>query len=86
MPYGQNTPLQVPRLLKPILDNYNEHVDNFRHFLRTKIHCKLIYEGLRPVKPCTDTCFTIPFRIGLLNISMPPSLENVPWTRYTINR
>ena len=45
MPYGQSTPLQVPRMLKPILDNYDAHVDNFTHFLHNKVSCKLIYEG-----------------------------------------
>lgn len=45
MPYGEKAPLQVRRMLKPILENYDAHVDNFKHFLRTKVACKLVYRG-----------------------------------------
>lgn len=45
MSYGQSTPLRVPHMLKPILDNYDAHVENFRHFLHSHVKCKLVYDG-----------------------------------------
>lgn len=37
--------LNVPRMLAPILDNYNAHVQNFEHFLHTRVNCTLFYDG-----------------------------------------
>ena len=37
--------LNVPHMQKPILDNYNAHVDNFIHFLATRVQCQLLYDG-----------------------------------------
>lgn len=32
-------------MIKPILDNYNDHVNNFIRFLTTQLDCQLIYDG-----------------------------------------
>lgn len=46
MAYEQNTRrLNVPDMIKPILDNYNQHVEVFIQFLQQRLHCQLIYEG-----------------------------------------
>lgn len=46
MPSDRNMPLlNVPSMNKPILDNYNAHVDNFVRFLTTQLQCTLVYDG-----------------------------------------
>ncbi|GIY03997.1 DNA-directed RNA polymerase [Caerostris darwini] len=37
--------LNVPSMTRSILDNYDKHVENFIHFLKTKLSCTLVYEG-----------------------------------------
>lgn len=37
-------------MLKPILDNYNHHVNHFICFLRDRLHCRLVYEGPETVR------------------------------------
>lgn len=37
--------LNVPRMLAPILGNFDAHVKNFISFLNNRVNCTLIYEG-----------------------------------------
>lgn len=38
-------PLNVPDMVDPILQNYDEHVNNFIRFLRDRLQCQLVYQG-----------------------------------------
>lgn len=37
--------LNVPAMHKPILENFDEHVKNFIHFLGKRVNCILVYDG-----------------------------------------
>lgn len=46
MDYAPNTPrLDVPAMNKPILDNYNAHVQKFIKFLKKRLSLQLFYDG-----------------------------------------
>lgn len=42
--------LNVPAMINPILDNYDDHVNHFIHFLNHRLHCQLIYQGSTDIR------------------------------------